>query len=91
MGASGLNDDDDGKNDGLKWKLAESFLPLFRYRHFQKIQETPLPQLSSFIHRLEGCPTVLGGGLGSGGRVTTPPTPSNTAVERFFQSQEFFC
>jgi hypothetical protein len=22
---SGLNDDDDGKNDGLKWKLAKSF------------------------------------------------------------------
>jgi hypothetical protein len=24
IGASGLGDDDDGKNDGLKWKLAES-------------------------------------------------------------------
>ncbi len=24
IGASGLSDDDDGKNDGLKWKLAES-------------------------------------------------------------------
>ncbi len=24
VGASGLSDDDDGKNDGLKWKLAES-------------------------------------------------------------------
>jgi hypothetical protein len=24
MAASGLSDDDDGKNDGLKWKLAES-------------------------------------------------------------------
>ena len=23
IGASGLSDDDDGKNDGLKWKLAE--------------------------------------------------------------------
>jgi hypothetical protein len=26
IGASGLSDDDDGKNDGLKWKLAESVL-----------------------------------------------------------------
>ncbi len=24
IGASGLSDDDDSKNDGLKWKLAES-------------------------------------------------------------------
>jgi hypothetical protein len=24
IGASGLSDDDDGKNYGLKWKLAES-------------------------------------------------------------------
>ncbi len=24
FGASGVSDDDDGKNDGLKWKLAES-------------------------------------------------------------------
>ncbi len=24
IGASGLSDDDDGKNDGLLWKLAES-------------------------------------------------------------------
>ncbi len=24
IGASGLSDDNDGKNDGLKWKLAES-------------------------------------------------------------------
>jgi hypothetical protein len=24
IGASGLSDDDEGKNDGLKWKLAES-------------------------------------------------------------------
>ncbi len=24
IGASGLSDDDDGKNEGLKWKLAES-------------------------------------------------------------------
>ena len=23
-GVSGLSDDDDGKNDGLKWKLADS-------------------------------------------------------------------
>jgi len=24
IGAIGLSDDDDGKNDGVKWKLAES-------------------------------------------------------------------
>ncbi len=24
IGASGMSDDDDDKNDGLKWKLAES-------------------------------------------------------------------
>jgi hypothetical protein len=41
IAASGLSDDDDGKNDGLEWKLAESmpqrltFLPLVHYRHFQ--------------------------------------------------------
>jgi hypothetical protein len=40
IGASGLSDDDDVKNDGLKWKLADqsasgiTFLPLVRYRHF---------------------------------------------------------
>ncbi len=38
--ARGLSDDNDGKNHGLKWKLAEqsargiTFLPLVRYRHF---------------------------------------------------------
>jgi hypothetical protein len=41
IGARGLIDDDDGKNDGLKWKLAESvhwrnnIVPLVHYRHFQ--------------------------------------------------------
>jgi hypothetical protein len=44
IGASGLSDNDNGKNDGLKWKLAESvryrndILPLVRYRQL-KIQE----------------------------------------------------
>ncbi len=42
IGASGLSDDDDGKPDGLKWETIGNqsasgitFLPVFRYRHFQ--------------------------------------------------------
>jgi hypothetical protein len=35
IGARGLSDDDIGKNDGLKWKLAESVLLLVRCRHLQ--------------------------------------------------------
>jgi hypothetical protein len=51
IGASELSDDDDGKNDGLKWKLAESsasgitFLPLVRYRHFVEADEAVLKYL----------------------------------------------
>ncbi len=46
IGASGLSDDGDNKNDGLKWKLAESFLdsgitflPLSCYHHFVAADE----------------------------------------------------
>jgi hypothetical protein len=55
MGASGLNDDDDGKKDGLKWKLGNqsacgiTFLPLVRYRHFQKFWTPPPPQNSLLL------------------------------------------
>jgi hypothetical protein len=40
IGARGLSDEDDGKNDGLKWNYgisplaAITFLLLVRYRHF---------------------------------------------------------
>ncbi len=45
IGPSGLSDDDDGKNDGRKWKLAESvrlrdnIFTLVRYLHFQNSRE----------------------------------------------------
>jgi hypothetical protein len=52
IGARGLNDADDGTNDGLKWKLADqsaseiTFLPLVRYRHFVVADESVLKYYS---------------------------------------------
>ncbi len=48
IGASGLINDDDGKNDGLKRKLADqsasgiTFLPLVLYRNFVATDEEVL-------------------------------------------------
>jgi hypothetical protein len=60
MGASGLSDDDDGKNDRLKWKLAESvrqrnnIFTASPLSSFLKFKTPPLPQVPSSIHRLVG-------------------------------------
>ncbi len=77
IGASGLCDDDDGKNDGLKWKLAESvrygitFLPLVRYRHFVAADKAVFKYYSQ-TGRLTASVWV-GGRFWSGGGATTAP------------------
>jgi hypothetical protein len=82
MSASGLSDDDDDKNDGLKWKLAESVRkrkniftasPLSSFSKFK----TSLPPTGFIFYSQTGRMTdsIWEGGLGSGGGATTPPMP----------------
>jgi hypothetical protein len=48
IGASGLSDDDDGKNDRLKWKLAESV------RQQNNIfTASPLSSFSKWVRKME--------------------------------------
>jgi hypothetical protein len=61
IGASGLSDDDDGKNDGLKWKLAESvrYSAIICLSHFVAADEAVLKYYSQ-TGRLTA--SVWGGG-----------------------------